>query len=70
MKVTATHNVDAIGGDFTFEDYMREIDAGRPVLVMIEGHVMTGYGYNAETKEIIFDEIGRASCRERVSVGV
>jgi len=56
MKVTATHNVDAIGGDFTFEDYMREIDAGRPVLVMIEGHVMTGYGYNAETKEIIFDD--------------
>jgi len=56
MKITATHQLDFDGGNFTFEDYMREIDEGRPVLVMIEGHIMTGYGYNAEKKEIIFDD--------------
>ena len=56
MKVTATNFVDVNGGDFTFEDYKKEIDAGRPVLIMIEEHVMTGYGYNAGTKEIIFDD--------------
>lgn len=48
--------VDTIGGKFTFEDYMAEIDAGRVVLVHIEGHTMTGYGYNASTREIIFDD--------------
>ena len=56
MKIVGTHDVDAIGGEFTFEDYIREVDAGRPVLVMIEGHIMVGYGYNAETKEIVFDD--------------
>jgi autotransporter passenger strand-loop-strand repeat protein len=56
MKVTGTHQADVAGGDFTFEDYMREIDAGRPALIIIDGHIMTGYGYNAETKEIIFDD--------------
>ena len=56
MKVTGTHKVDVHGGDFTFEDYMKEIDAGRPVLVIIDEHIMTGYGYNAETKEILFDD--------------
>ena len=31
---------------FTFNDYMVEIDAGRPVLIHIEGHTMLGFGYN------------------------
>ena len=48
--------VDTNDGKFTFEDYMAEIDAGRVVLVHIEGHTMTGYGYNASTREIIFDD--------------
>ncbi|MBR0459221.1 MAG: hypothetical protein IJJ26_08280, partial [Victivallales bacterium] len=56
MKVTGTQSVDVAGGDFTFEDYQKEIDAGRPVLVIITDHIMTGYGYNAETKEILFDD--------------
>ena len=63
MKVTATNFVDVNGGDFTFEDYKKEIDAGRPVLIMIEEHVMTGYGYNAGTKEIIFDDCYEAGQR-------
>ncbi len=63
MKVTGTHMVDVIGGDFTFNDYMKEIDAGRPVLVIINEHIMTGYGYNAETQEIIFDDCYEADQR-------
>lgn len=30
---------------FTFEDYMSEIDAGRVVMIHVEGHSMFGYGY-------------------------
>lgn len=43
-------------GDFTFEDYMAEIDAGRGVIIQIDGHSMVGYGYNESTREIIFDD--------------
>jgi hypothetical protein len=32
---------------FTFDDYMAEIDAGRPVLIHIEGHTMLGFGYDS-----------------------
>jgi len=31
---------------FTFAQYMAEIDAGRPVLIQVEGHTMLGYGYD------------------------
>jgi hypothetical protein len=31
---------------FTFADYMAEINAGRPVMIQVEGHSMFGYGYN------------------------
>ena len=31
---------------FTFQNYMSEIDAGRPVLIELEGHTIIGYGYN------------------------
>ncbi len=31
---------------FTFSDFMAEIDAGRPVLIQVEGHTMLGYGYD------------------------
>ena len=55
-EITGTYPVDVAGGTFTFEDYMAEIDAGRPVMVSIESHAMIGYGYNAETREIIFDD--------------
>ena len=55
-EITGTFLTDTAGGGFTFADYMREIDAGRPVLISIEGHSMTGFGYNAATQEIVFDD--------------
>jgi len=62
-KITGTYIVDTAGGDFTFEDYKAEIDAGRPVLISLEGHSMVGYGYNPDTNEIIFDDCYRADQR-------
>ena len=61
--LTASHAVDVLGGDFTFEDYMAEIDAGRAVLISITNHMMVGYGYNSATREIIFDDTYRADQR-------
>lgn len=55
-EITGTYQVDVAGGTFTFDDYVNEIDSGRPVLISIEDHVMIGYGYNKKTKEIIFDD--------------
>lgn len=55
-KGTASYDVDTYGGSFTFEKYKSEIDAGRPVIISIAGHAMVGYGYNPNTKEIIFDD--------------
>ena len=34
---------------FTYAQYMTEIDAGRPVLIHVEGHTMLGYGYDNTT---------------------
>ena len=31
---------------FTFNQYKQEIDAGRPVLIQVNGHTMVGYGYD------------------------
>jgi hypothetical protein len=31
---------------FTFTQYKQEIDAGRPVLIQVDGHTMLGYGYD------------------------
>lgn len=62
-EITGTYKVDVAGGSFTFNDYMKEIDAGRPVLISIESHVMVGYGYNEKTKEIIFDDCYKADQR-------
>ena len=56
LEISGSYQVDCNGGSFTFEDYMREINSGRPVLISIEGHSMVGYGYNPTTKEIIFDD--------------
>ena len=62
-EVTGTYQVDVAGGSFTFNDYMKEIDSGRPVLISIEEHVMIGYGYNKKTQEIIFDDCYKADRR-------
>jgi len=37
---------------FTFDQYMNEIDAGRPVMIHVVGHTMVGIGYNDITGEI------------------
>jgi len=36
-------------GGFTLANFMAEIDAGRPVLLNLEGHSIVGYGYNGNT---------------------
>jgi hypothetical protein len=37
---------------FTFDDYMAEIDAGRPVLIHVEGHTMLGFGYDVSGETV------------------
>lgn len=39
-------------GQFTFENYKAEIDAGRVVMIHVEGHSMFGYGYDEATDTI------------------
>ncbi|WP_321531288.1 hypothetical protein [uncultured Desulfuromonas sp.] len=34
-----------VSGGCTFDDFCREIDAGRPALLHLDGHVMMAYGY-------------------------
>jgi hypothetical protein len=41
---------------FTWNDYKAEIDAGRPVMIQVEGHSMYGYGYDNATTEIILHD--------------
>ncbi|BBO68093.1 hypothetical protein DSCA_20230 [Desulfosarcina alkanivorans] len=43
--------VHASGAGFTAAQYRAEIDAGRPVLINIEGHSMFGYGYDYDSIE-------------------
>jgi len=38
------YNGNTLG--FTFNQYKQEINAGRPVLIQVEGHTMLGYGYD------------------------
>jgi hypothetical protein len=42
-----------LSDSFTFSDYAAEIDAGRPVLIHVEGHTMLGYGYSAAAAPMI-----------------
>ena len=37
---------------FTFDDFVAEIDAGRPVLIHVVGHTMLGYGYDTADETI------------------
>ena len=41
-----------ISAGFSFADYMAEIDAGRVVMIQVEGHSMFGYGYNPQTQGV------------------
>ena len=53
--------------NFSFADFRKEIDADRPVLLHLvsgsSGHIVTAYGYNSSTQEIIFDDTYRSNCR-------
>ena len=48
------YNGNTLG--FTFADYVSEINAGRPVLIHIEGHSMFGYGYDLNTNEVLLHD--------------
>ena len=50
-------------GSFTFDDFCAEIDAGRLVMLHIEDHTMLAYGYDRETREVIFDDTYKHNCR-------
>lgn len=42
---------------FTYAQYKAEIDAGRPVMLHLSGHIVVGIGYNASTNnEVIFHD--------------
>ena len=44
-----------VAGGFTFDDFKTEIDAGRPVIIQVEGHSMLGYGYDCSNTIYIHD---------------
>ena len=52
-----TQYADSLGltYGFTFEDYMAEIDAGRGVLIHVEGHTMLGVGYGDNNLVYLYD---------------
>jgi hypothetical protein len=39
---------------FTYYQYKAEIDAGRPVVIHVEGHTMLGYGYDDTTSDLMY----------------
>lgn len=43
-------------GGFTYTQYKAEIDAGRPVMLHLSGHVVVGIGYNNTNQKIIFHD--------------
>lgn len=43
-------------GGFTFDEYVAEIEAGRPVMIHVEGHSMFGYGYDDDTSDVILHD--------------
>jgi len=52
---------NGISAGFTYEQYKAEIDAGRGVLIHVQGHTMYGYGYIDGTDTIqVYDTWGPA----------
>lgn len=48
-----TQNIDALAaGGFSLNDFKAEIDAGRPVMVQVDGHSMVGVGYDTGNTNI------------------
>jgi hypothetical protein len=52
--VTDCYNqkTDNNGGGFTFDNYKAEVDAGRPVMLNLEGHTVVGVGYDDSTNTV------------------
>ncbi|RZB28778.1 MAG: hypothetical protein AEth_01780 [Candidatus Argoarchaeum ethanivorans] len=50
-----------VAGGFTFDDFKAEIDAGRPVIIHVDGHSMLGYGYDDPITIHIHDTWGHSS---------
>ncbi len=50
----ATSNIASSG--FTFDNYMNEIDAGRVVMLHVEGHSMFGYGYDEDAGTVLLSD--------------
>ncbi len=52
--VTDCYNqkTDNNGGGFTFAMYKAEIDAGRPIMINLEGHTIVGVGYDSSTNTV------------------
>lgn len=40
---------------FTWDDYVAEIDAGRVVMIQVDGHSMLGYGYGENDSVLLYD---------------
>ncbi len=49
-------NVDANGGGFTLAMYKAEIDAGRPVMINLQGHTVVGIGYDDASSTIYIND--------------
>jgi hypothetical protein len=54
LYTQATDNLGLAYG-FSFEDYQNEIDAGRGVLIHVEGHTMAGIGYDENDNILLYD---------------
>jgi len=39
---------------YTYDQYMAEIDAGRPVMIHVVGHTMVGMGYDNSTSDLMY----------------
>ncbi len=50
------YGYNEISAGFTYEQYKAEIDAGRGVLIHVEGHSMYGYGYNSATNSVLLHD--------------
>jgi YD repeat-containing protein len=52
--VTDCYNqkTDNNGGNFTFAKYKTEIDAGRPVMINLQGHTIVGVGYDDSSNKV------------------
>ncbi len=63
------YGYNSVNAGFTLNDYMAEIDAGRVVMIQVEGHSMFGYGYDVATGEIILNDTWTEDPEHRMAWG-